>query len=318
MINTSLVTIVIPVYNEISLLPELWRRLEEVIGYIGDSRFEVIFVDDGSTDGTFDFISGLCDKTDYVKMLSFSRNFGHQMAISAGIDHAAGDALILMDGDLQDPPEVLPKFIDEWKHGWDVVYAVRVKRKEHLLKRVSYNLFYRLMKMMSYMDVPLDSGDFCLMDRKVVDQLKAMPERNRFVRGLRAWVGFRQTGVEISRGARAEGRPKYTFAKLVKLGLDGLISFSFVPLRIMAIAGFVISGLSFLAIVLVAYQRLVRNVSPLGWSSTAILILFLGGIQLICLGIIGEYLARIFDEVKQRPLYILKGKLGFKQNKTGE
>ena len=307
----SRISVIIPVYNEISVLPELWRRLNSVITSLPNYHLEIIFVDDGSDDGTFDFLQKLCEEVPCANLLSFSRNFGHQMAISAGIDYANGDAVILMDGDLQDPPEVITSFIDKWKMGWDVIYAIRSKRKESLLKRLSYNFFYRLMKLFSYLDVPLDSGDFCLMDNKVVRQIKAMPERNRFVRGLRTWVGYKQVGLEIPRGARYFGKPKYTTSKLFKLALDGLISFSFVPLRLMTITGFMVSSLSFLMIILIIYQKLIRNVSPQGWSSTAILILFLGGIQLICLGIIGEYLARIFDEVKQRPLYVLKTKIGF-------
>jgi dolichol-phosphate mannosyltransferase len=268
-------------------------------------------VDDGSRDRSREILREFSARDARLKLVGLSRNFGHQVAISCGIDFAAGDAVIVMDGDLQDPPEVLPDLIARWREGYDVVFAVRQKRKEGIFKRAAYKAFYWLLHRVSYLDIPLDSGDFSLMDRRVVDVLKKMPERNRFVRGLRTWVGLRQTGLEYARAARHAGRSKYTFTKLVRLAFDGLVSYSFVPLRFVSNLGLLVSlsALAYMGYLLLA--RLLDNQAIQGWTSTVVIVLFLGGIQLLSLGIIGEYVGRVFDEVKQRPQYVVGELTGF-------
>jgi polyisoprenyl-phosphate glycosyltransferase len=303
-------SIVIPIFNEHETIPELHRRLAGVMKNL-DAPCEVVFVDDGSSDDTFAQLSAIHAADPRFKVLRFSRNFGHQVAISAGIDHASGDAVVLMDGDLQDPPEVLPKFIDRWKEGFDVVYAVRRKRKENILKRFAYAAFYRIMRKLSYLDIPLDSGDFCLMDQKVVSVISSFPETNRFVRGLRTWAGFRQTGLEYERDARFAGEPKYTLSKLLRLAYDGIFSFSTAPLRLAVYAGFFFAVIAFLGGLLIIYQKLFHQIDVAGWSSTVVIMTFLGGLVLMTLGIIGEYVGRIYEEVKRRPVYVLRDKVGF-------
>jgi dolichol-phosphate mannosyltransferase len=242
-----------------------------------------------------------------VKVVNLSRNFGHQAAITAGLDYAKGDVVICMDGDVQDPPEVIPTLVARWRDGHDVVYAVRKSRQEGFLKRGCYAAFYRLLRRLSMISIPLDAGDFALMDRRVVDCLKALPERSRFIRGLRTWVGFRQTGVEYEREKRFAGMPKYTWLKLVNLGVNGLLSFSAIPLRMATAFGFMISFSALLGIIVALYLKLFTDLAIPGWTATVIPILVLGGIQLLSIGILGEYIAQIFDEVKQRPLYLVAG-----------
>jgi dolichol-phosphate mannosyltransferase len=273
----------------------------------------VLFVNDGSRDRSGEMLRGFHRRDARLKSIVLSRNFGHQVAISCGLDFARGRGVIVMDGDLQDPPEVLPELVEKWREGWDVVYAVRQRRKENLFKRAAYKAFYWLLRRVSYLDIPLDSGDFSLIDRRVVDLLKSMPERNRFVRGLRTWVGLRQTGFEYARHARYAGESKYSFAKLVRLAFDGLVSYSFVPLRVVSNVGMLVSltALAYMTYLLVA--RLFGDRTIQGWTSTVVIVLFLGGIQLLSLGIIGEYIGRIFDEVKQRPHYVVAEKLGIDQ-----
>jgi polyisoprenyl-phosphate glycosyltransferase len=303
-------SIVIPIFNEHETIPELHKRVKDVIDHLGD-KTEVILVDDGSRDDTFTQLKEINSTDPRFKVLRFSRNFGHQVAISAGLAHASGDAVILMDGDLQDPPEILPQFIARWKEGFDVVYAIRKKRKENIFKRTSYALFYRLMKKLSYLEIPLDSGDFCLMDKRVAKVVNEFPERNRFVRGLRTWAGFRQTGLEYERDARFAGEPKYTFGKLVRLAYDGIFSFSTAPLRMAVYAGFGFASIAFLGGLLIIYRKLVHQIDVAGWASTIVIMMFLGGLTLMTLGVIGEYIGRIYDEVKQRPIYIISDKIGF-------
>lgn len=302
-------SIVIPVYNEEETVPELVRRVRAVIGTL-DAPADVILVDDGSRDGTMELLRNAHREDARFKVVSFSRNFGHQTAISAGIDHARGDAVILMDGDLQDPPEVIPDFVAKWKEGYDVVYAVRTKRKENVLKRAAYAVFYRMLRKLSYLDIPLDSGDFCLMDRKVAETLRRLPERNRFVRGLRTWAGFRQTGLAYERDRRFAGRPKYTLRKLFGLAYDGLFSFSTAPLRWAVYSGFGAAALAFVGGLWVMYEKLVHGIAIAGWTSTIVIITFFGGAILLTLGLVGEYVARIFDEVKQRPTYVVRETMG--------
>ncbi|MBI5741707.1 MAG: glycosyltransferase family 2 protein [Nitrospirae bacterium] len=309
------ISVVIPCYNEQDVLPELFRRMTDAAEGWGVD-WEIICIDDGSHDNTWALLSTQHANDPRWSALSFSRNFGHQTAVSAGIFHATGDAVIVIDADLQDPPEEIHRFIKKWLDGYDIVYAVREHRKEGILKKISYWTFYRLLSRMIDFDLPLDSGDFCIMDRKIVDILNTMPERNRFVRGLRAWAGFRQTGLAYERHARTAGESKYDFKRLRRLALDGIISFSTLPLSMATNIGLWTSALSFLGIILLVLQYIFRDFfESLGIGlkpgfSTHVTILFLGGVQLIFLGIIGQYLGRIYDEVKQRPRWIIKQHLG--------
>lgn len=304
--NHPEISVTIPVYNEEENLPEMHKRLTAALQETGLS-YEILFVDDGSRDASVSLISNMANCDGTVRGVFLSRNFGHQPAIAAGIDHARGCAVVLMDCDLQDPPEFVPSLIAKWKEGFEVVYAVRKKRKESWIKRCSYSAFYRILSRIASVDIPLDSGDFSLLDRKVVDLLKRMPERNRFMRGLRSWIGFRQIGLEYERCERHAGKAKYTFKKLLKLALDGFLSFSYVPLRL----AFWLGCLSFLVALLTAgwavYSKIAFGQTPQGWTSLMVLVAFLGGTQLMLAGIAGEYIARIYDEVKQRPYYIIAG-----------
>jgi len=315
-----MISIILPCYNENEVLADLFSRITASAENFGEP-YEVIVVDDGSEESTWLHLKELHEKDKRWKLIRFGRNFGHQTALSAGIAHADSDAVILMDADLQDPPEQLQQLIQKWKEGYQVVYAIRKKRKENFLKRGCYKLFYKILARMADTDIPLDSGDFCLMDRKVVDLLKSMPERNRFVRGMRSWVGLRQVGVEYERDARAGGKPKYTLRKLIKLATDGVISFSSKPLRLATYLGFVCSLIAMLGTLFTFVQRIFAtwfasiNLKPVsGFATIVISVLFLGGVQLICLGIIGEYLGRIFDEVKGRPLWTIQETVGFNRN----
>ncbi len=310
------ISIVVPCFNEEDVLPELFRRLTAA-AETWSCDWEVICIDDGSHDRTWSLLSAQHRNDPRWRAISFARNFGHQTAVSAGIFHAQGDAVIVIDADLQDPPEELCRFIDTWKSGFDVVYAIREKRKEGWAKRLCYWLFYRLMSRISSFEIPLDSGDFCILDRKVVEILKQMPEHNRFVRGLRAWSGFRQTGLAYERHSRAAGAPKYSFYKLFKLALDGIFSFSTLPLALVSHLGFWISSLSLLGIIFTFAQRIFKSsfeaigIGPVpGFATIVISILFLGGVQLISLGIIGEYIGRIYEEVKRRPQWIIQQSAG--------
>lgn len=298
-------SVVIPVYDEEDNLPLLYARLMETLQAV-EPDYEIIFVNDGSHDRSPAILSELAEQDCRLVVVDLARNFGHQVAISAGIDYARGQAVIIMDADLQDPPEVLPAFIARWREGHDVVYAIREKRKEGWLKNTAYALFYRLLQRIASIQIPLDAGDFCIMDRRVVDLLVAMPERNRFVRGIRSWVGLDQVGLAYERQARYSGRPKYTFSRLLYLALDGLISFSYIPLRAISILGFGVSFVSMLLAVSYTLQRLTRGLTPPGFATTIVAIFFLAGIQLITIGVIGEYVGRIFEEVKRRPLYVVR------------
>lgn len=312
-----MISVVLPFYNEEETIPSLYQRLTAAASSWNEN-YEVIAIDDGSRDATACMLNAICQADARWKLLRFSRNFGHQAAVSAGIHYSQGDAVVVMDSDLQDPPEQLHRFLDKWREGYQVVYAIRTKRKENVFKRASYYLFYRLLKQLSTIDIPLDSGDFSVMDRSVVDALKALPERTRFVRGLRSWVGFRQTGVAYERDARFAGEAKYTFKKLLQLAINGILSFSSAPLRLASYIGFVLCGLSlFLIGFLVAWKVAdfsllgMRPGMQIGWTSLISLILFLSGIQMLVIGAIGEYLARVFDEVQGRPPWIIGYAQGF-------
>jgi dolichol-phosphate mannosyltransferase len=298
------VSVVVPLYNEEENAAELYRRLRAALEQCAGS-FELVFVNDGSKDATPELLDRLAAGDSRVTIIHLSRNFGHQAAVSAGIDYSRGSAIVVMDGDLQDPPEVLDQFLARWKAGAEVVYAVRTARKEGALKRLGYFAFYRLLRAVSDLDIPLDSGDFCLMDRKVADVLRHLPERQRFVRGLRTFVGFKQVGLEYERAARAAGQPKYGFRALVRLAVDGLVSFSGYPLHLVMYVGFAAAGLAVVLSVWVVWATIFDVKTPRGWASLAILVLFMSAIQLLSLGIIGEYVRRIFLESKGRPTYIV-------------
>jgi len=299
------VSVVIPVFNEEENLASLHTRLSAALAPLG-LRYEIIFVDDGSRDGSLPQLRALAADDQRVLVVELARNFGHQVAISAGLDHARGDGVIVMDADLQDPPEVLPQFIDKWREGHDVVYAIREQRKESWLKRAAYAAFYRLLQRVANIEIPLDAGDFCIMDRRVVDLLTGMPERNRFVRGIRSWIGLDQVGLAYERQARHAGKPKFTFTRLVYLALDGLVSFSYLPLRIITMLGFGVSLLSIGLAVFYAIKKLTVGLNPPGFATLIVAIFFLAGMQLITIGVIGEYVGRIFEEVKRRPLYVVR------------
>jgi dolichol-phosphate mannosyltransferase len=299
------ISVAIPLFNEEDNVLELHKRLERTLRSL-NLTYEILFIDDGSRDRTASIVDRLCETDPHVAAIRLSRNFGHQAAVSAGIDHGRGQAVVVMDGDLQDPPEVIPDFVAKWREGYEVVYAVRKNRKEGMLKRAAYGAFYRTLNAISDLDVPLDSGDFCLMDRRVVDLLKHLPERMRFVRGLRSFVGFRQTGVDYDRPARAAGRPKYTFRNLVGLALDGLVSFSSYPLRLVARLGLATIVIAIGLLVWALIDAFVHRTAPRGWASTVIVVLFMSAVQLFGIAILGEYLRLIFLEVKGRPTYIVR------------
>jgi dolichol-phosphate mannosyltransferase len=303
-------SVVIPVYNERENLKNLTSRLQATLKSISVDSFEVLYVDDGSRDGSDAILDAISAADPRYKVLHFSRNFGHQAALQAGLDAATGDAVVLMDADLQDPPELLGKLVAVWQQGFDVVYAVRKGRKEALWKRFCYQLFYRSLRFIAEIDTPIDAGDFCLMDRRVVDTLVSLREQNRFLRGLRSWVGFRQTGVEYEREARKAGAPKYTLRKLIRLAVSGYVGFSSLPLRIAAWLGLAAAVAGFLVSIWVIASRLASPTVPQGWASTTAVILFIGGVQLMVLGVMGEYLSRVYDEVRRRPLYIVRSQTG--------
>ena len=303
-------TVIIPIFNEEQTLPELHRRLMASTSGL-DQPLEVILIDDGSRDGSYALMTAMHAEDPRIKVIRLSRNFGHQIAISAGLDEARGDAVVLMDGDLQDPPEILPEMIRLWKEGFHVVYTVKRSRRENTLKRLAFKTFYRILHALSSIQIPMDAGNFSLMDRRVVDVLRAMPERNRYISGLRAWAGFLQTAVYYDRDPRFAGEPQMSFGRLVQLALDGIISFSNVPLRLAVYLGLLAAAASFAGGFYVIYAKLFTNRAILGWASTIVSILFVGGMILMTLGVIGEYISRIYEEVKKRPLYVIRDRIGF-------
>ncbi len=309
---TPTLSVILPVYNECETLPALLARLLPVLEAPCNGSFEVLFVDDGSRDGSAEILDEFHARDPRCKALHFSRNFGHQAALQAGLDAASGRAVVLMDADLQDPPELLAEFITHWRQGYDVVYAVRRQRKEGWWKRAAYAAFYRTMKAVAEIDVPLDAGDFCLLDRRVVDALTALPERNRFLRGLRSWLGFKQIGVEYERATRHAGAPKYTLRKLMGLALSGYVGFSTVPLRLATWLGLLTAGGGFLVALWAIISKWVYA-TPQGWVSLMAITMLVGGVQLLVLGVIGEYLGRVYDEVRQRPVYVVRSWVGFER-----
>lgn len=298
-------SVIIPAYNEAENLPVLHQRLKAALQPIPGDH-ELIFVNDGSTDNTLPVIKDLGKKDEAVKFIDLSRNFGHQVAVTAGLHYASGNRVALMDADLQNPPEVLPQLFEKMNEGWDVVYAKRQDRKgDGFLKRLTAGFFYRILSALTPIKVPPDAGDFRMMDRKVVNALNEMPEPHKFLRGMVAWVGFRQSSMEYESDVRYGGKSGYTYRKMIGFAIDGLTGFSNLPLKVASIAGFVVSGISFLLVLYTLYARLILEDYEPGWASIMISILFLGGIQLICLGIIGEYLSRIFSNVRRRPQYFI-------------
>jgi glycosyltransferase involved in cell wall biosynthesis len=303
-------SVAIPVHNEESVLPELLLRLRKVLEGLLGGPHEIVFVDDGSTDRTFEMLREAAGQDSRIIAISLSRNFGHQAAISAALDHASGDAVVIMDGDLQDIPEVIPQFLDKFGEGFDVVYAQRVRRKEPLLLRICYFVFYRMMARLSDIRLPLDSGDFGLMSRRVVDQVRRMPEHHRYLRGMRSWVGFRQIGIPVERAQRHSGKSKYSMMRLMKLATDGIFAFSIVPIRAAALLGAFVMLLSLLYVCFALYAKLFLHESPQGFTALLVAITFLSGIVLFFLGIIGEYVGRIYEETKARPQYLIGQMVG--------
>lgn len=298
-------SIIAPIYNEVDNLPVLYSRISEVMNGT-EEAWELILVDDGSKDGSNEVIRKLASADERVRPVIFARNFGHQIAVTAGLDYSRGDAVIIIDADLQDPPEVIHDLIAKWREGYEVVYAVRKERKgETWFKKTTAALFYRMIYRITDVKIPLDTGDFRLIDRKVVNIMSKMRERHRFLRGIGAWVGFKQIGVEYNRAARFAGETKYPLKKMLKLALNAITGFSYFPLQVATYIGFISAGLSILAIPVVIVLRLISAPQLTGQATTLIMVLFLGGVQLISIGIIGEYIGRIYDEVKGRPLYIV-------------
>jgi glycosyltransferase involved in cell wall biosynthesis len=304
-------SLVVPIWNEEAVIPELYRRVVAIMEQTGES-WELVCVNDGSTDRSLSLLVELHEHDPRVKVLDFSRNFGHQIAITAGADFAQGDAVIIMDADLQDPPETILRMIEQWRAGYEVVYARRISRQgETKFKLVTAGLFYRILQRITDIHIPLDTGDFRLMDRRVVLAMRHLREQHRFMRGLSSWVGFRQIGIEYERAERFAGETKYPLRKMIKLATSAITSFSYVPLQLATYLGFIMATLSLLGILLTIALRLSGNNFFLGQATTLVSVLFLGGVQLIFLGIIGEYLGRIYDEVKGRPLYIVSRAYGF-------
>lgn len=302
--------VVIPCYNEEEGLPMLVEALKEFADGV-ECTVSFVLVDDGSRDASPQIMQSICQEDARFACLRLSRNFGHQIALSAGLAHVKGEAVAVLDADLQDPPAVVAEMIKEWEGGAEVVYGVRKNRKESLVLRGAFTIYYRLLKVIAHIDIPTDAGDFCLMDRKVLDQLNAMPERNRFIRGLRGWVGFKQVGLPYERPARAAGTTKYSVFRLFNLAMDGFTSFSTIPLRLSTWVGLLCSSVGFCLMVWAVFSRLALGNVVSGWTSLAVMLLFFSGVQLIMLGVIGEYLSRMFEEVKQRPLFVVESKGGW-------
>lgn len=307
-----LISIVVPCYNEEEVIQETTKRLFAFCTNQPKYDFEIIFVDDGSTDRTFELLLQIARQEDCVRILSFARNFGHQIAVTAGIDSASGDAVVLIDADLQDPPEVIAEMITKWEQGYDVVYGTRRSRQgENAFKLLTARGFYRLLNRLSEVPIPMDTGDFRLMGRTVVDTLKDMPERQRFIRGMVSWVGFNQIALPYDRAERFAGTSKYPLRKMLSFAVDGILSFSVKPLQLAMAMGLFSAGLALVGIIYILYLRIATQTWVEGWTTLMVTMLFMGGVQLLSLGIIGEYIGRIYSEVKQRPLYIIRNRVGF-------
>jgi polyisoprenyl-phosphate glycosyltransferase len=309
------ISVVVPAYNEELVINETHKRLNDALSSIA-ADYEIIYVNDGSRDKTIEILKEIGAKDSHVRILNFSRNFGHQVAVTAGIQHATGDAVVLIDADLQDPPELIKEFVRKWQEGYDVVYAIRKSRAgETWFKKFTAAIYYRTLRKLIDIEIPLDTGDFRLMSRKVVDSLNAMPERHRFIRGLVSWVGFKQIGVEYERQERFAGETKYPLKKMIKFAMDGITAFSYKPLQLASWLGVYAALIGFVGILAIIALKFLTQVTVQGWSSLMVVVLFIGGVQLGILGIMGEYLGRIYDEVRGRPLYLLQERIGFDQDK---
>jgi polyisoprenyl-phosphate glycosyltransferase len=307
MLDTILISVVVPVYNEEKVVMETYKRLKNVMDLLKEP-YEIIFVNDGSKDKTVCIINEICKEDTNIKLIDFSRNFGHQVAITAGMDYSEGKAVVVIDADLQDPPEVIPGMLEKWREGYDVVYGKRLERKgDSLFKKITAKTFYRFLRKMTDVDIPVDTGDFRLIDRKVCDALKTVNERNRYVRGIISWLGFKQTGLEFVRDKRFAGETKYPLKKMLKFAFDAITSFSYKPLKLASYAGLLLSAMSFVYLLVIIIQKIfVKGSTVQGWASILAVNLFFNGIILIILGIIGEYIGRIYDEAKGRPLYMIR------------
>jgi dolichol-phosphate mannosyltransferase len=299
-------SVVIPVHNEQENLPALHQRLTQVLQQENHLTYEILFVDDGSSDNSLTLLRQFAQEDAQVTVIELTRNFGHQAAISAGLDHSRGQAVAIMDADLQDPPELLAQLLAKWREGYEVVYAIREQRKESWPRRLAYSAFYRLLRSVASIAIPVDAGDFCLMDRRVVEWLVQMPERQRFLRGLRSWVGFSQIGVPYKRQARHAGQPQYTTPQLFHLALSGITAFSNLPLRTISLVGLAVSLFSIVLAIFYAMKKLTAGLNPPGFTTEIVAIFFLAGVQLLTIGVIGEYVGHIAEEVKRRPLYIAR------------
>ncbi|TJY42128.1 glycosyltransferase family 2 protein [Cohnella pontilimi] len=309
--GTCFLSVVVPMYNEQEVIETTYRRLTSVLESIGES-YELVLVNDGSRDKTAEIVRGICASDPRVKLIDFSRNFGHQIAVTAGMDFASGRAVVLIDADLQDPPELIPEMVARWREGYDVVYGKRAARKgETWFKKVTAAAFYRLLRSLTSVNIPLDTGDFRLMDRKVCDTLSSMRENSRFIRGMVSWAGFRQTYVEYVREERFAGETKYPLSKMIRLSLDAITSFSTKPLKLAGILGFLLSAAGFIYLLVVLYQRLFTDSTTQGWTSLIVISLLFHGITLSLLGVLGEYIGRTYEEAKRRPLYVVADRVNF-------
>ena len=313
-LRIPLLSVVIPCYNEEAVINETIKRLQAFCLGLENLNVELIFVDDGSLDATRQLIKNQADKDSRIKLIAFARNFGHQIAVTAGIDSTSGDAVVLIDADLQDPPEVIYEMIEKWRQGYDVIYGTRISRTgESIFKKVTAHLYYRLLNKLSDVPIPLNTGDFRLINRNVVDTLRSMPERDRFIRGMVSWVGFKQISLPYRRDERFAGKSKYPLSKMLGFATDGILSFSTKPLQMSVGLGMLSAIVSLVGILYALGLRLYTNIWVEGWTALMIAVLFLGGVQLICLGILGEYIGKIYNEVKQRPLYVVQEYSGFNQ-----
>lgn len=311
---TPVLSVVVPIYNEAEVIPEMYRRMTSVLEGMGES-YELILVNDGSRDKSLELLYGLHQRDPRVRVINFARNFGHQIAITAGMDYARGDAVAVIDADLQDPPEVILEMMKKWREGYDVVYGVRTEREgESAFKLFTASLFYRLLNRITNVDIPLDAGDFRLMSRAAADTMRAVREKHRFMRGLSAWIGFRQYPLEYKRNARFAGSTKYPLKKMLQLAMNGVFNFSYIPLQLATYFGFVSALLALLVLIGVVVARIYSPEFFGGQATTLVMVLFLGGVQLISLGIIGEYLGRIYEEIKGRPLYMVANAWGYQQD----
>ncbi|MGD8276776.1 MAG: glycosyltransferase family 2 protein [Gemmatimonadota bacterium] len=307
MTETSILSIVVPVYNETEVIDAFYERMTAVARSLPFAAYEILFIDDGSADDTWARVRGYAERDPAIRPLKLSRNFGHQAAITAGLDHARGDCVVIIDSDLQDPPEVVPEMVARWREGYDVVYGRRSSREgEGRMKLLTASAFYRLLNRLTRINIPVDVGDFRLLSRRAADQLRGLREQDRFVRGLVSWIGFRQTGVTYARDRRYAGDTKYPFRRMMNFALDGITSFSTVPLKLAMWLGYAASALAFIYLVSVFVQKFILQNTIQGWATIMVALLFLGGVQLICIGIMGEYIGRIFNEIKGRPLYVVE------------